>query len=143
MVGIEGFCSSGKTTLADQLAADLSVKVIHTDTFSDKFDSPPPYIECLRIDELSQAIHANRGGLVEGICLRDVLSACQAAADYFLYVRRVGANGLWYDELHFEEFEATLEGDDAEPHLSDMKYHSRVRPHERANVYFDRVERDG
>lgn len=80
--------------------------------------------------------------IVEGICLRTVLDACGLYADYYLYIRRVGQNGIWYDQLHLEAFEdaVTLDGDESEPFLSDLKYHSQRRPHELADLTFDRVE---
>ena len=145
LIGIEGFCSSGKSALADRLSTDIPAQVLHTDKFATKHENPPPYIECLRLPDLRSALEGRSKSepcLVEGICLRDVLAACGTSADHYVYIRRIGKNGLWYDQLHLETFEnaATPNGDEHEPHLSDLKYHSRTRPHERASTLFDRVE---
>ena len=145
MIGIEGFCSSGKSTLADCLGRDVEAEVIHTDSYAVKFDEPPPYLQCLKISELSVALtqrSKSRRCIVEGICLRDVLAGCNVDADFYLYVRRLSQNGLWHDELHLESFEAgdPEYGGEIEPHLSDLKYHSRTRPHEKANAVLDRLE---
>ena len=148
LIGIEGFCSSGKSRLADCLALDMNADVVHTDDHAIKFDRPPTYVDCLKLGELAGALsHRSRDKrtLVEGICLRDVLGRCNVQADLFLYVRRIGQNGLWYDDLHLESFEngEPEEGDEIEPHLSDLKYHARARPHEKADIVFDRVEDEG
>jgi hypothetical protein len=60
----------------------------------------------------------------------------------FVYLKRIGQNGLWYDGLHLEDFEAgrPIPGDMLEPHRSDLEYHERVRPHERAELVYERVE---
>ena len=147
LVGIEGFCSSGKSRLADQLAKNIPAHVFHTDDFATKHDDPPPYLDCLKLTELAATV-ASRGkssvSIIEGICLRDVLSACAIDADLFLYIKRMGRNGLWYDGLHLEDFDerSPVDGDELEPHLSDLEYHSRVRPHERADLVYLRVEED-
>ena len=58
-----------------------------------------------------------------------------------LYLKRVGGNGLWYDGLYLEDFEAgrPIAGSTAEPHRSDLEYHARVRPHEKAELIYERV----
>jgi hypothetical protein len=145
LIGVEGFCSSGKSRLADRLALDMDADVIHTDDYALKFDEPPTYVDCLKLEELAGAISRRSGNkrtFIEGIYLRDVLSRCNADVELFFYVRRIGQNGLWYDELHLESFEhgEAEEGDEIEPHLSDLKYHSRTRPHEKADIVFDRIE---
>ena len=145
VIGVEGFCSSGKSTLADRLGNDLEAEVIHIDSYAIKFDDPPPYIECLKIGELAMALAQRSKGrrcIVESICLRDVLERCHVDAGFYLYLRRLSQNGLWHDKLHLESFERgdPEYGDEIEPHLSDLKYHSRRRPHEKANAVIDRVE---
>jgi hypothetical protein len=148
LIGIEGFCSSGKSTLAKRLGNDIEADVVHTDSYAMKFDEPPPYIECLKIDDLALTLTKRRKSrrcIVEGICLRDILARCDVNADFLLYVRRLSQNGLWHDALHLESFEKgdPEYGDEIEPHLSDLKYHSRARPHETANALFDRMEEAG
>src|SRR2546428_6772620 len=43
LIGVEGFCSSGKSTLADRLAVDISAAVIHADEFAAKHETPSIY----------------------------------------------------------------------------------------------------
>jgi hypothetical protein len=148
LIGIEGFCSSGKSTLADRLGNDIQADVVHTDSFAIKFDDPPPYLDCLKVSELARTLAQRpktRHCIVEGICLRDILARCNADAAFYLYVKRIGQNEFWHDELHLQSFENgdPEDGDEIEPHLSDLKYHARTRPHEKADAVFHRMEDEG
>ncbi len=145
LIAIEGFSSSGKSTLADSLGRDLPAQVIHTDTYCTPRDNPPPYAKGVNITKLRQSLNQRdrtKHCIVEGICLRDVLELCGESAGVFVYVKRVGGNGLWYDQFHLEDYEngAAVPGEDEEPYASDLAYHSKVRPHERADIEFLRVE---
>jgi|GEM_PF-3123696 len=145
LIAIEGFCSSGKSTLADDLGRDVPAEVIHTDKYCTPRDNPPPYAKGVDIAGLKQAIE-ERGRtkhcIIEGICLRDVLSLCDVPSPFYVYVKRVGGNGLWYDQFHLEDYESGtgVPGEEEEPHASDLAYHSTVRPHERADIQFLRIE---
>jgi hypothetical protein len=79
--------------------------------------------------------------LIEGICLRGVLDRVQQRPDLNIYVKRL-AGAVWHDGFHLEEFESGegSEEDREEPHRSDFCYHSKIRPHEMADVIFERVE---
>src|SRR3954462_3451248 len=139
IAALEGFCGSGKTMLADQLGERLPMAVFHVDSFASKFDKPPVYTACLDLGRLRQALaERDKSGpsIVEGICLRDVLSLVGIVPTTFVYLNRIGQNRLWYDGLHLEDFEAghPIPGDTEEPHRSDLEYHVRVRPHEAAHV---------
>jgi len=146
LVGIEGFRQSGKSTLADKLGEDVPAHVVHTDDFSTPRHNSPPYVDGLNLNALGDALRDTKQGdrlcPVEGICLRTVLDRCGLSADVNLYVKRIGENGLWYDQFHLEDFERGegLPGDSQKPHASDLSYHSRARPHDRADWEFIRVE---
>jgi len=147
IAGLEGFCGSGKTKLADQLGAQVPMYVCHVDSFAKKFDQPPPYTECLDLTALRRALEQreeSRPTFVEGICLRDVLALVDLSPAIFVYLKRIGQNGLWYDGLRLEDFEAgqPIPGDMDEPHRSDLEHHARVRPHVQAELIYERVEDD-
>jgi broad-specificity NMP kinase len=147
IVGLEGFCGSGKSTLAEELSKRLLVDVCHVDNFARKFDRPPGYAECLDLVGLRCALEQrdqSRLTVVEGICLRDVLALVGIPASNFVYIKRIGKNGLWHDELHLEDFEAAhpISREINEPHRSDFEYHTRVRPHEHAELVYQRTERN-
>jgi len=145
IAGLEGFCGSGKSTLAEKLTGQLPVNVCHVDNYARRYDEPPTYPECLDLVGLRNALEQrdrSRPTVVEGICLRDVLALVGVSASIFVYVKRIGENGLWYDGFHLEEFEAErpISGDINEPHRSDFEYHARVRPHEQARLVYERTE---
>ncbi len=147
VVGIEGFCGSGKSMLANKLGKRGRMSVVHMDDYATKFDEPPPYPECVDIVRLRSALVTRdplRASVVEGICLRDVLALVGIAPRLLVYVKRIAGSGLWHDKFHLEDFEAGQPdaGDIEEPHLSDFRYHQRSRPHERADLIYERVEDD-
>ncbi|MEZ5447073.1 MAG: hypothetical protein R3F45_15055 [Gammaproteobacteria bacterium] len=147
VVALEGFCGSGKTTLAGQVGKRVQMNVFHVDSFARKFDRPPAYTECLDLVRLHHALNGRaqtRPSIVEGICLRDVLLLVGIIPTTFIYLKRVGKNGLWYDGLNLMDFEEghPAPGDSEEPHRSDLGYHRRVRPHETADVVYERVMDD-
>lgn len=147
LIAIEGFCSSGKSTLADKLAKGVPAEVIHTDEYCTPRENPPPYTKGLDVSRLRQALQRRdftRHCIIEGICLRDILDLCDVSAGVYVYVKRVGVNGLWHDQFHLEEYEKgeSVSSEKLEPHASDLAYHSKARPHERADLEFVRVERE-
>jgi hypothetical protein len=147
IVGLEGFQGSGKSTLAVQLSERLSVAVFQLDRFARMFDPSPPYVECLDISALKQALELRQQStltIVEGICLRDVLARVDLAATILIYVKRVGTNGLWYDGMRLDKYQAgdRIPEDDEELYRSDMKYHAKVCPHEKADLIYVRATDD-
>jgi hypothetical protein len=145
---VEGFTGSGKSKLSNDLGRDLEATVVHTDEFVVPGDESLPYPDRLDYGRLTTEITLAKSTrsliIVEGICLRDVLERLRLSADLFVYVKRVANNGLWHDGLHLEDFEAGngIEENREEPHRSDFTYHAAMRPHEHANLLFERIETD-
>jgi hypothetical protein len=159
IIGVEGVMQAGKTPLAGRLAADLGVAVVGLDEASYKNRNPErleslpdglPYRELIDLDalagDLSGALDGRPLAVVEGICLRDVLGAVGRKPDMIVYVKCLSANsGLWHAGFNVEDFESGSELFQG-LHRDEMEYHSRVRPHESADLVFVRVEeshRDG
>ena len=146
LVAIEGFTGSGKSYLADAIARDLNAAVIHTDEYVTGDDESLPYpdrLDCSRIatSVSSFARHASLV-LIDGICLRETLRRTDLRADLFIYVKRIAENGLWHDGFHLEDYKTNnaITENQEEPHRSDFAYHVFERPHEHADVIFERVE---
>lgn len=148
LIGVEGFTGSGKSKVSEDLGRDLQAGVIHTDEYVAPGDESLPYPDRLDYGRLATAIVNARSTnsllVVEGICLREVLQRLSLSADPFVYVKRVAGNGLWHDGFHLEDFEAgdSIEENNQEPHRSDFAYHAAARPHEKANLLFERIETD-
>lgn len=146
VIAIEGFTGSGKSHLADALGSELCFPVIHTDEYVIGDDESLPYPDRLDYARLRLTLDGNGSGTValfDGICARESLRRLNVRANHFIYVKRIGENGLWYDGFHLEDFEteqAVVENNE-QPHLSDFRYHVAERPHENADVIFERVER--
>ena len=148
LIGIEGFTGSGKSYLADTLAVDLNAVAVHVDAYVAGEDESLPYWNRINHLQLAAAVEASRSQarltIIEGICLREILQRARLSVALFVYLKRVAENGLWHDGFHLEDFETEGEitENQKEPHRSDFSYHARKRPHERADVIFERVEHD-
>jgi uridine kinase len=148
IVGVEGFMASGKTHLSKRLAGDLGCAHIETDDSSiallnpehdTRLDKNKHYVDRLGLSHLRKKIDAALAAqpwvIVDGICLRDTLSRISLTLDLTIYVKTLPAPFFrWDDGLHIEDFE---EGERVRGLNHDvLEYHSRVRPHERADIIY-------
>ena len=136
--------NSGKSHLATSIAELLAGAVVHMDDCISTGHESVAYVERLDYLKLKQLLStAGRGAsvvFVDGICLREALARIEVVPALFVYVKRMGPNGLWHDGFHLEDYEADQNAVQNEPERSDLHYHSVVRPHERAEFVLHRVE---
>lgn len=144
---------AGKSYLARRLATDLHVALVEVDEASYKNRSPNqfrtlpeglPYLKRIDLGALSGDVAASLSSsspvIIEGICLRDMLAAVGRKPDISVYVKILSANtGMWNLPYDIEDFESGSELFE-ELYWDEMEYHSRVRPHEIADLGFVRVE---
>lgn len=145
LVGVEGFCGSGKSFLAEAVASTMPSTTIHLDNFVVGDDEARPYAERIDYKGLRMSVDGAAARrelvLIEGICLRSVLERLDRQVNLFVYVKRMSPTGLWHDGIHLEDAEsADSIGILDEPERSDFSYHSIVRPHELADIVYCRVE---
>lgn len=146
LIGIDGFMKAGKTTLAFELAERLGGIRLSIDTFADRNVETEDYAEKVMMRYLSSDLTKLRAAfpfvVADGICLLQVLEAVPMAPDALIYVKRVSAVGLWHDGLHLEDYEADQSVRDSTHGFrrSEMEYHLKWRPHERAGLIYDRRE---
>jgi hypothetical protein len=138
VVGIEGFCGSGKSYLADRLGRDLIESVVvHTDDYATGDDETVPYVDRIDYRRLRHAVSSASGMvIVDGICLRPIMRRLGLTPALFVYVKCISVTGLWHDGLHLEDFADDPRNQHHEPHRSDFRYHSDERPHERADIAY-------
>jgi hypothetical protein len=74
--------------------------------------------------------------IVEGICLRDVMDKCGVSPEIYVYIKRVASNGIWHDGLYFDAYKVEDDLSEDEPHASDLAYHIKKLPHEKADLVF-------
>jgi hypothetical protein len=144
-IRVEGFMSVGKTLFATELAKRLRGQLISSDTFLVGDTSGRPYWQCLRLEELRDAVRALNGSdgpvVFEGICSRELLPPEKFGLGYVIYLKRLSFNnpetpswgeGYW------------LSGDcpAQELHKSIHRYHLRFRPHEDAHLILE-IPEDG
>lgn len=146
IIALDGFTGSGKSHLAGELQRDLGACVVHTDEYVCGSDESAPYLYRLDYKRLRSDVNrASRNSsmiTIEGICLRQVLYRASFSASIFVYVKCLANNGLWYEKFHLEDFIAGNEISEnrIEPHRSDYSYHVIERPHERADIIFQRIQ---
>ena len=153
IIGIEGHTLAGKRVLSQMLAEDLNAICISTDDsafaslYSDGSRTPPedtPYADCLDLDHLGATIREALSNhtivIVAGICLRDVFERIGRRAHIVIYVKVVSRySETWHDMIQLEDYEAGRE-QVCRPHRDAFDYHSRVRPHEKADLVLTRIE---
>ena len=146
VAAIEGFVGSGKTSLADQLAASTGATAVHLDDFIADGSEELPYWDRLDYKRLAEAITAARssdqGALVEGICLQVVLRKLDLSPSFGIYVMRVSHTGNWHDGMHLQDFLRGHHSQISEPDRSDYKYHSLHAAHEVLDFSYVRFERE-
>ena len=142
IVGLDGFTTAGKTTLADRLSMLLNADVVSTDDHIEIRGGNRGYVDRLNLagikDSVEKSIRAGRRIILEGICLREIIacSAIPTGSIAHVYVKRISKNSdLWHDGYHLEDFKR---GDHVapEPHLSAFRYHEKVCPHKLANFEY-------
>lgn len=154
LIGIEGYMGTGKSPLARCLAAEMNASVVETDCFSfdllypERASSIPraePYIDCLDLDvlaaKLADALASPSLVIIEGICLGDVLARIGRQVDLTIYLKVTPLVDPqpWHSYFDLEKYESgseTFMGCT----LDQLKYHSLMRPHEKADLMLIRVE---
>jgi hypothetical protein len=101
LVAVDGVDHSGKTPLAIGLAERLPATVISVDHFLNRHRGS--YLRSLRWRQLRQTIIAQSGIVIlEGVCVRFVLSRLRLRAFRHIYVKSVSEHGVWSDERECE-----------------------------------------
>jgi hypothetical protein len=143
---VDGFTQAGKSSFARKLALSLGWRHINLDHMSSgaKVESDH-YVDCLDLEKLAGAIETSAGAVVEGVCVRDVVSRVRSTDDAVnTYIARVSRPGIghliWHDGVELERPE--FESRDTEPWLTRdiIAYHRRVRPQAIADFILIRVE---
>ena len=155
LVGIDGWTGAGKSKLTKTLVKHLGGVLISVDDHIDK--GKGFYVDAVRCQELRKEVLSASSGFVvlDGVCLRTVAARCTVLIQSYVYVRRLGPNGIWRDEgtasgaepagdVKRRELEllASIEGDQALPSLTEelIDYHCEHRPYQAADVVFDMKE---
>ena len=145
IVGIEGSYGAGKTYLGRSLAKQLNGSLVSTDCFVATQGGHIGYVDRLDLYGLkkvvTEALRLSQPVILEGICLRDVISRVPSMpVDLFIYVK-VLSGEIWHYGVELEESEqGGCESAIPEPHLSVHKYHHRTQPHKRADFIYVRQE---
>lgn len=146
LISIDGFMGAGKSTIATQLADELTCALISTDAFVDPDADGPHYLDRLRLQEMKEEVSFRMRTcefiIVEGICVISVLSEVGVRSDTRIYVKRISELGLWHDGLHLEDYlgERSIKENEEGLHRSEFDYHAHTRPHESADFVFERLD---
>jgi hypothetical protein len=139
LIAIEGFCSSGKTSIAKRLGRELPAMVVHTDEYCTPVGNPLSYAKSVDVSKLAQVLRNLEPlqlVIVEGICLRDVMDKCGVNPEIYVYIKKVASNGIWHDSFYFDAYNVESNPCESEPHASDLAYHVKSMPHEEAKFIF-------
>lgn len=167
-IGIDGVDGVGKSYLAEQLSAVLAVPVLDLDDYV--FKNQGGFVAFIDYVALSSALSAIPACIVSGVCLREVLANAGARLSGHIYIKRM-RHDVWADEgecvfpdgvdvaienlarysaMISRSFDEPLErpateASESMPNLSEeiMRYHESYRPHEVADLVFERLDHAG
>lgn len=168
-IGIDGKDGSGKTTLAQVIAAAIGGIVVSLDDYVEK--NRGGYVPHLRVTEINAKINKEaRPIVIEGVCLLAATERIGIKLERLVYVKKVSPYGIWADEdecaptepveefiekkekelREFAEVEKTIEGRTSAvgsevvelPELVKevIRYHAKYKPIKQAQYMFERTE---
>jgi hypothetical protein len=164
-IGIDGVDGSGKSSLAASLALQLGSVALDLDDFLNK--NQGGFVEFLDYEALRAAMSETPMLVISGVCLRAALYRMDCSLDAHIYVKRT-RHELWADEpecvfpdglpaaiaehrrnaallARFESGEPVGAGAqvaEVQHSLTEeiMRYHDDYRPHEVADLVFERSD---
>lgn len=142
LIGIDGVMQTGKTPLADTLAADLGGRAVHCDDHHPGTGSP--YVERLDVEAVRTAIlNTNGPVIIDAICLLDVLDRLERVADCLVYVfpqDPCAIDNDWLDDdIPFDQILTDLKNKkiDAPALVQEIVVYTKTRrPQDHANFTF-------
>lgn len=164
VLAIDGMDGSGKSWLAERLAASIHAAHLNLDEFLNQ--KRGGFLDHLRYDELAAAVNRARDGgavIIEGVCVLEVLQRLGVKPSVHIYVKHLVAGCIWQPEgmlsmasvsaaLAREEEEcrrfAKLSGDPVEAGedllgglvREVIAYHYTFRPHESPDIVYERSD---
>lgn len=101
IVGLDGACGVGKSTLAKRLLEEFEGSLVSLDDYLEPHNGG--YIEYLGYQKLNKDIHnllsQNTSLLItEGICLLAALERVGISLDIFVYIKSIDQYGKWNDQ---------------------------------------------
>ena len=143
LVALDGFDGSGKSTLAATLARILPAVHVIGDSFLGPPRDDQDYLAQIRWGDLASAVAEglSRQTLVlfDAVFALDVLDRLACRPQTVVYAKKISAAGLWHCGIDLEDYEAG-ERTGAPFALKLFEYHTRRRPHESADIIFERPE---
>jgi hypothetical protein len=164
-IGIDGVDPDGMSYLAQTLSQALGCPALDVDDYL--YRNQGGYVDFIDYPALSAALAAMPAFVLSGACLREVLLNLAQDVDGQIYIKRM-QEGSWADEdqcvfpegvdaaieelasntamisRYFDEpsEHAGFDGGEAAPHLTLelMHYHDAHRPHELADLVYERGE---
>jgi len=138
VLAIDGFDGSGKTYLAERLAASMNATHLKLDDLLNEKGSG--FLDHLRYDELATAVdRARQKGavIIEGVCVQEVLERLRVKPSVHIYVKYLVAGFIWQPEgvLSMESVSAGLAREEEECRryaaLSPSRTNQRTRASQR------------
>lgn len=146
IVVFDGFCGSGKTSLAQKISRKLNIQHIDSDCYIIKQSDTESYTLLLDIEHLKEIIETfikrKKTVLFSGICAQETLGMLGVDPDYRVYVKKISSSGIWHDGLHIEEFINHEEPSGyylQQPNKSDMEYHVKYEPQNKADFVHEHI----
>lgn len=163
---IDGIDGSGKSTLAKKISTESNYLHINLDDYLEK--NRKNFVKFIRYEELNKMIKSTNNQIIlDGVCALSIVNQLKIKQDFLIYIKRISAYKIWRDEKicninedidifiknenlelrKFSEEMARIEGKPFDPnncYISEfreevIRYHDKFRPHERADLIFERI----
>lgn len=167
LIIIDGVDGSGKSTIAREISQRLGYSHIELDKYLEK--NRKAYVKYIKYNLLKDKIEGfNNPIIIEGVCVLAVLKKLKIEHDFLIYVKRMSKYGYWRDGnlydvkedvnghisnqikdyCNFSKALALIEKKELDsidcsiPKLREeiIRYHFEFRPHEIADIIFNRID---
>ena len=138
VIALDGWYSSGKSWLGRTVAFCAKRTWIDLDDLLKR--DQRAYVDHLNLAQLQAEIDRGSGIVISGVCMREVLSRIRPPATVHVYIKRMTRHG-WAEEGEAEGKSSSVDLiiPPSALELEVRRYHSAWRPHERADVIFERM----
>jgi hypothetical protein len=147
LIGVDGAYGSGKSTVAEKIAADLGGIAFEIDRYTQQ--NGQPYQQQLRYADIQSDLGTlcaqDKPLILDGACLLHVLNQIGVTADVLVYVKRLDDSGIWHDEdtcdpawINLSSPMLNMPGAELDREVAG--YHLEHDPLDKADLHFLRIE---
>ena len=135
---IDGWTNAGKTCLAKKLAEATQSHFLDADSFLS--EATGEFISAIDVSTLSEAFFSASRPILSGVCMRELHALLGTPEATHVYIKRIATWG-WAEEFEVSEDPSDWTTSGEPPLVTEVRaYHLKWKPHENADVIFERPD---